>query len=274
MSDNSNIPDLMFRAEVLDYQGRLNAWANGSSTGFPPLRDVGGAKFNYFLAKFDTYFASEKLEIYDQIHARRFRNTAAMLGDYLERAANLIELGGVSRIGHFAEKVFGARCEVYSKELRNPFEIASSSIDCVLCLEVLEHIKDAQWAETNIDRIATFNFSGVNNVFAECFRVLKPGGYLLMTTPNASSSDVILRVIRGEHPHMFEPHVREYAPLEVKSLGERVGFVLEGFGTMFAWGVGSEVERDRVLRFIAELGGDPSNRGDDAVYVFAKPVEG
>lgn len=270
MNDSLGGVDLAFRAEVFDYHNRLEAWAKGASTGFPTLRSVEEHK-KKFVDKFDAYFEYEKRESYDHIHARRFRNTAALLGGYLERASTLIELGGVSRIGHFAEKAFGSRCDIYEKELRLPFEIASSSVDCVLCLEVLEHIKDTYWSETSIERIALFNYSGVNNVFSESFRILKPGGYLLVTTPNASSTDVILRVIRGEHPHLFEPHVREFAPIQIKSIGERVGFVLEGFGTMFAWGVGSADERDRVLRFITDMGGNPSNRGDDAVYAFLKP---
>lgn len=271
MSDPPTDGKPAFRAEVFDYNNRLMAWAQGASTEFRPLGSIENPKYKDFLEKFDSYFDCENKEMYDHIHAVRFRNTAALLGDYLERSSTLIELGGVSRIGHFAEKVFGSKCEIYEKDLRLPFEIASSSVDCVLCLEVLEHIKDASWSESTIERIASFNYSGVNNVFSESFRVLKPGGSLLVTTPNASSTDVILKVIRGEHPHLFEPHVREFVPIQVKSIGERVGFVLEGFGTMFAWGAGSAVERDRVLSFIAEMGGDPSNRGDDAVYAFVKP---
>jgi SAM-dependent methyltransferase len=270
ISDSGEGVDLAFRAEIFDYHNRLMAWAEGASTGWP-LRSFEEPTYKYFLDKFDSYFECENLEMYDHIHAVRFRNTAALLGVYLERASTLIELGGLSRIGHFAEKAFGSRCDIYQKDLRLPFEIASSSIDCVLCLEVIEHIKDTYWSESSIERIASFNYSGVNNVFSESFRILKPGGCLLVTTPNASSTDVILKVIRGEHPHVFEPHVREFAPIQIKSIGERVGFVLEAFGTMFAWGTGSEIERDRVLRFIAEMGGDPSHRGDDAVFAFKKP---
>lgn len=50
-----------------------------------------------------------------------------------------------------------------------------SSFDCALCLEVIEHLKNPAAC------------------LQEIYRVLKPGGHLIISTPNAVSSSNILR---------------------------------------------------------------------------------
>jgi FkbM family methyltransferase len=220
---------------------------------------------------YDAFSSRQSLSDYDHVHAVRFRATASLLGPYLEKAKRIVELGGHSRIGVFAGQTFGADYRSYEQDLRYRFDLPDSAFNSVLCLEVLEHIKDVPESETSIDLTASFNYDGVMNLLRESFRILKPGGVLLITTPNASSVDVIARVLRGDPPHLFDPHVRELSPKQVRAFGERAGFKLEAFGTYFAWQTADDELRSRIIDFVVSAGFNPADRGDDAVYVFRKP---
>lgn len=198
------------------------------------------------------------------------RQTVKAFGPYLQGAKSIIELGGHGRIGMFAHETFGVPYLPYEGELREPFDIPDQSCDVLLCLEVIEHLKDRislEHSETDRD---CWNYSGVLNLLNESYRILKPGGVLLVTTPNASSVDAIKCILAGDHPFQFEFHVRELTPKQVKAFGEHVGFTLEQFGTFFAWSVCDQNLRSRLLKIIADLGFDTSNRGDDAYYAFRR----
>lgn len=260
----------MWRMMKLGYQAFREAIAASFGRPYPaPLPTDAGARY---LAMWESYVAKRQdLDDYDHTHAIRFRQTVKVFGPYLSKAKSVLELGGHSRIGVFARDVFGIDYRGYEGELRDPYDLPSDAFDVVLCLEVLEHLKDARRSETTINDIACWNYSGVMNLLQESYRVMKPGGVLLVTTPNAASVDVIGRVLAGDPPQMFNPHVRELAPRQVKAFAELVGFQLELFGTYFAWGECSAELREKVLDFITSVGFDPSNRGDDAYYVLQRP---
>jgi glycosyltransferase involved in cell wall biosynthesis/SAM-dependent methyltransferase len=88
----------------------------------------------------------------------------------------------------------------------------------VLCCELLEHLPTDPM----------FMMSEIN-------RILKPGGYLLLTTPNIASLRSIAAVLQGFHPQLFSTYIRpneegdarhhrEYTCLEIKQLLENSGF--------------------------------------------------
>ncbi|MFQ5863759.1 MAG: methyltransferase domain-containing protein, partial [bacterium] len=97
--------------------------------------------------------------------------------------------------------------------------LRSESFDSILCSEMIEHVPHPQ------------------KVFAECFRVLKPQGVLLITTPNykrkkptwtsvGQMKDFGVRGIKGNH--YFHTAFR---PEELKSLAENNGFQVLEYGT-------------------------------------------
>ncbi len=67
-----------------------------------------------------------------------------------------------------------------------PLPIPDETFDVVLCCEVIEHM--------DVDPM--FMLSEVN-------RVLKPGGTLLVTTPNAVSTWAITKILRGVEPYFY-----------------------------------------------------------------------
>lgn len=216
------------------------------------------------------YWDSIQPTDYDHIHATRFVHTVERCGENL-RSRRLLELGGQSHIGRFAQERLSASLTEYAADLRLPFDLPDGQFDVVLGFEVLEHIKDSPLRDTDIAWIGHFNFSGLQNVFGETHRVLAPGGLFLVTTPNATSTDALFKVASGGHPFIFEPHVRELAPREVFKLGADAGFELGKFETFNAWTMAPEGFGQSALAFIESAGFSPADRGNDAYFEFRKP---
>ena len=81
--------------------------------------------------------------------------------------------------------------------------LASSSLDVVACLQVIEHLWDQP------------------GFLAECLRVLRPGGRLLVTTPNR------LTFSPGRDTPLNPFHSRELAPPELDTLLRDAGFTVQ-----------------------------------------------
>lgn len=230
-----------------------------------PSGDLGVEKLNQYITNIG---GNEYL----YTHYERFKNTINVFWEFISGASrhSIYELGGVSIMGGFASDILLKDVSVYSEDLRRPFEIECEVADCVLCLEVLEHIKDSPDGERTIEDLATFKYTGVMNLLKETFRILKDDGVLLITTPNACSLDTIVKIARGEPPYLFDPHVREMTPRQVISFAAAAGFELLRFGTFYAWTTATSDERQMALEFVQSVGGDPRHRGDDAFFVFRK----
>lgn len=100
--------------------------------------------------------------------------------------------------------------------LGGEFPLPEGEFDCVICTEVIEHIV----------------FDPAKGLLDQIKRILKPGGILLLSTPNLSSLDALLRMTRNETPMMHPvftevgwlEHPKEYAPHELRKKIESVGF--------------------------------------------------
>ena len=92
---------------------------------------------------------------------------------------------------------------------RDEFPFEDASFDVITCLEVLEHLA--------IDPMG---------MMSEINRVLKPGGLLVLTTPNAVRTANVVNILLGEQPCGWNPyngfdtnrHNREYTPREIERL--------------------------------------------------------
>jgi glycosyltransferase involved in cell wall biosynthesis/SAM-dependent methyltransferase len=103
---------------------------------------------------------------------------------------------------------------------RDPFPYPDCHYATVLCCELIEHLA-----------------ADPMHMMAEINRILKPGGHLVLTTPNAAGLRAIAAILQGYHPGFFNAYVhpsesgetearhnREYAPREVRRLLENAGF--------------------------------------------------
>lgn len=85
-------------------------------------------------------------------------------------------------------------------DLEKPFKVKSNSINLVIALEVIEHLFDT------------------DHFLTEICRVLKPGGFLILSTPNLASLLNRLRLLFGRYPKYLEysragaGHIHLYTP--------------------------------------------------------------
>ena len=97
-------------------------------------------------------------------------------------------------------------------------------------------------------------------MLAECCRVLKPGGKLVVVTPNIWS---LGRRLFGEHWRGWEVprHLFLFSPKSLRTCAERAGFVVQNLrttskGARFIWAANRLIQRDGKLP-----GGSPQRPG-------------
>lgn len=104
---------------------------------------------------------------------------------------------------------------------KDVFPYSDGYFSTVLCCELIEHM-----------------FEDPMHLMAEANRILKLGGYLLLTTPNIAALRSIDAVLLGYHPGFYPAYIRpaaagaeaaprhnrEYTPREVRRLLENSGF--------------------------------------------------
>jgi len=112
--------------------------------------------------------------------------------------------------------VEGYACDI----LRDPLPVRSATADCVFFGDVIEHL-----------------IHSPKPALLEIFRVLKPGGVCIATTPNATRLTVRLKLLLGYsnwpsiRDYFHEPghygHHHEYTPSDLRFAFEETGFAVE-----------------------------------------------
>lgn len=214
-------------------------------------------------------------------HNPRYLITFERIQSLLIPGASVLDLGGRSPFTELLERHGKATITCEPFDLRHPFPLADRSFDMVLCLEVIEHVKDRETAR--IDELSEFTFSGVRNCLGEAWRVLKPGGLLVLTTPNACSYRSLWNVLEHRHPYQYPPHNRELSLPDVNQLLTESGFLVETLGVIDAWSNGcdapSRIERmgrrARILSLALAtrlLGFSTRDRDDDILAMARRPA--
>lgn len=154
---------------------------------------------------------------------------------------------------------FDITLEVANGE-RDPWPYADNSFDLVTGMEILEHLA-----------LDPYFF------YCEAARVLKPGGHLLITTPNVVSHRGVWKALNNVAPYsfgIFVPsggvygrHNREYAPRELAMIGEAAGFVTVRLQTFDVYDRHIEPEMAQML---VARGDDLSLRGENIQYLARK----
>ena len=159
---------------------------------------------------------------------------------------------------------FECEIDLFDAE-RDAFPYADGYFSTVLCCELIEHL-----------------FHDPMHLMSEVNRILKPGGHLVLTTPNIAALRGIAAILQGYHPGFFhayirpvsegEPdarHNREYTPGEIHRLLQDSGFSILRLETgpfrdeptaEYAW----------VLNLLQRCNLDTSLRGDGIYAVGRK----
>jgi len=114
---------------------------------------------------------------------------------------------------------FSCDVDLFNAE-KDAFPYADEYFSTVLCCELIEHL-----------------FHDPMHLMLEVNRILKPGGHLVLTTPNLAALRGISAILQGYHPGFFHAYIRpaadgetdarhnrEYTPREIHRLLENSGF--------------------------------------------------
>lgn len=237
---------------------------------------------------------------YIRVHLRRFTDTL----NFLPKPAGdmrLLELGANTLFSPLLERFSGYRVahgdywqghdkqrtislnntaggDGFSMDVQNfdvekdvfPFE--NASFDVVLACEIIEHLPNDPM-----------------HMLIECNRVLKPGGRIVITTPNITSYRSMHAILNGYPPYIYNKfssnnggrHVKEYAPREFDIMFPKAGFSVEQLETRNVWadaepGVSYWARYRATHNILKSLGSPLKLRGEDIFVIGVKrgePVE-
>jgi len=158
---------------------------------------------------------------------------------------------------HFPDSDFVCDIDLFDAE-RDRFPYPDGNFDLVIGGEVIEHL--------------TYD---PMHMLLECRRVLREGGYLLLTTPNVGSVTSVAKTLDGrDNPQIYflytRPqagappeigHVREYTLHELGEAVKAAGFEVQQLFTTF---IAEHASHLPLLDFLAENGYSPDNRGEQS----------
>jgi SAM-dependent methyltransferase len=161
----------------------------------------------------------------------------------------VLDVGGAGPLGCALARL-GWSVSDSSVDLRGPLPFADGSFDLVVCTEVIEHIKDVESAR--IEDLEAFNYSGVENLLRELRRGLRPGGRLIVTTPNAASWHTLSKWLYGELLLSDPNHVREFTAAELERVARHCGLAPVWIRGVESWDLGHTAASDALRRRIEE----------------------
>jgi SAM-dependent methyltransferase len=227
-------------------------------------------------------------------HMRRFVGTLQRIPPPQSPADRLLELGSLMHLAPAIKKFCGysqisgadfweSDQKVSSETARqrngpesHTFELHNFNVErdafpwpddhfrVALCCELLEHLQ-----------------SDPMHMLCELNRVLEPGGFLLLTTPNIASARSIEGVLIGCAPYLLsqynlrtpvDQHNREYAPYEVGLALAAAGFTVVELETEDVW----LRSNPAIIELLREVNLPTENRGDNIFALARKtspPVE-
>ena len=222
-----------------------------------PRRETSRANEEYYRPAGATDYV---LEPYHRLRRRLARDFAlATLGSSPGAGATVVELGsgerpllGVAELppGSVAVTIdlvpFAGRPNHVVADLEHPFPLADEAVDLLVSGELIEHVFD------------------IEQFVAECARVLRPGGHLVLTTPNLAAVQDRVRFVYGASPRQVDPlhpylrfHIRPFTRSALVGVLTAAGFDVLGVRSNYVvWRVSGRRLQSRLLaRLVPGLSG-------------------
>ncbi len=152
-------------------------------------------------------------------HARAAHRSLAMAKSAAAITGNWAA-ATIARVTSADGETFECEIDHFDAE-KDVFPYPDDHFATVICGELIEHL-----------------FEDPMHLMSEVNRILKPGGHLVLTTPNIAALRGISGILQGYHPGFFHAYIRpaegtgevdarhnrEYAPREIHQLLENSGF--------------------------------------------------
>ncbi|HTT65546.1 MAG TPA: methyltransferase domain-containing protein [Bryobacteraceae bacterium] len=184
-------------------------------------------------------------------------------GCYYGPAGKIDRRNAVSTDG----ETFDCEIDLFNAE-KDPYPYPDGHFSTVLCCELIEHLTEDPM-----------------HLMSEINRIVKPGGHLVLTTPNIGSLRGIAAMLEGYHPGIFNAYIRprvdgevdarhnrEYTPKEIERLLANSGFTV----TLIETGPFRQTpkpEEGWVLNLLERFSLPKDLRGDD-IYVVGRKTGG
>lgn len=191
-----------------------------------------------YLSKLIKSLKNQNYKKYYDVHFYRYLNSYIYLNEnnLLNKNYKILEIGSKTLFADLIKR-FNQKIQIDSthpNDLIYPFaDKMKDKYDIILCMEVIEHIKDQESDELK-DKVL-FNESGINNLLSECNKLLKKDGKIFITTPNVNSYRSIVNLLYSGHPYNFKPHVRELSISDLKRLLKNNNLITENIKFIDSW---------------------------------------
>ncbi len=138
-----------------------------------------------------------------------------------------------------------------------------NTFDLITMVEVIEHVFDTDF------------------VLKEVYRILRPGGYFFITTPNLCSLHNRIKILLGGHPKFLEynitnktaDHIRVYTFKALENQLKRHGFIIIKKTTgNFPWPMANNWMPKSLKKIAAKMADVAPTLGMDIILCYRKPT--
>ena len=150
-------------------------------------RDVCVVDFEklYMWERFESGYRKNVLSLLEENHQAMLLDLGCRTGEFTIMVANKIgtkNIFGVELVEELTNEAVARGIKVSKGDLNESFPFTDNSFDVICGAQIIEHLCNTDW------------------FLREIHRVLKQGGYVVLSTPNLASFNIIAYLLAGKQP--------------------------------------------------------------------------